>query len=136
MRPPKFESQDESSPWVLHMAHSPRVFLSNGLIDRLILNLVVFETHRKALVSLRLLEGINTRFLETMFFCHLCRNRCLNCQPSARAHRKVGSLSLGVMPYAIDPEAAERRICLAPDLFLLVLVLVVVLECRLDLLAG
>jgi hypothetical protein len=68
MRLAKFESQDESSRWVLHKPHSPRAFLTNGLIDRLILMFVVFGTHRKSLV---LLEARNSTFLERGCFLSL-----------------------------------------------------------------
>ena len=46
IRPPKFESQEESFRWVSHKAHSPRVFLSNGLIAKLILMFVVSNAYR------------------------------------------------------------------------------------------
>jgi hypothetical protein len=56
IRPLKFESQDESSCWVLHKLHLAKVFLSNGLIAKLILMFVVLGTDSKPLVSSGLLD--------------------------------------------------------------------------------
>jgi hypothetical protein len=77
MRPPKFESQDASSRWVLHKAHSPTAFLTKDLIHKLILLVLGFQARRQWLAWL---QAINTTLLETVFFSRFCRNHQLNCR--------------------------------------------------------